>query len=92
MLARVCPVSLEVVCLEVSPSPQTFVGSRIAGGYDAIFLLVVDDGHVIKGVESLWATWEEMSVCPLSAKQSDGGLQVEEASYVQGLRDRTNWV
>lgn len=45
-----------------------------AGGYDAIFLLAIDAPDVISVIEDLWESWTEMSVCPLSARQSDGGL------------------
>ncbi|WVR08804.1 phosphomevalonate kinase [Kwoniella sp. DSM 27419] len=56
-----------------------------AGGYDALFLLVVDQPTVIDRVDELWAGWTEMSVCPLSARQSDGGLRMEAARSVAGL-------
>ncbi|TXT13320.1 hypothetical protein VHUM_00687 [Vanrija humicola] len=58
-----------------------------AGGYDAIWVLCVDDGAVINAVEDVWASWTEMSVSPLSARQSDGGLQVEDEAAVRGLAD-----
>ena len=57
-----------------------------AGGFDAIFLLAIDSPEVIKGVENVWASWTEMSVCPLSARQSDGGL-VRETGQVRGLAE-----
>ncbi|KAL1408266.1 phosphomevalonate kinase [Vanrija albida] len=56
-----------------------------AGGYDAIWVLCVDDPAVITTVEDVWASWTEMSVSPLSARQSDGGLQRESAGQVRGL-------
>ena len=58
-----------------------------AGGYDATFLLVVDRPEVVQAVEDVWAKWEEMSVCPLMARQSDGGLRTEELERVEGLQD-----
>lgn len=58
-----------------------------AGGYDAIWVLCVDDPAVITTVEDVWASWTEMSVSPLSARQSDGGLQAEEEGAVRGLTD-----
>jgi len=57
-----------------------------AGGYDAIFLLIIDHPAVIQKVDELWSAWEEMSVCPLLARQSDGGLRLEEMGSVLGLR------
>ena len=58
-----------------------------AGGFDATFLLLVDHPEVVQGVERVWAGWEEMSVCPLLARQSDGGLRTEEIERVEGLQD-----
>lgn len=62
-----------------------------AGGYDALVLLVVDSPEVVAGVEGVWSNWTEMSVCPLSAKQSDGGIQVETLEGVHGLKERLGW-
>ncbi|KAK1923300.1 ribosomal protein S5 domain 2-type protein [Papiliotrema laurentii] len=59
-----------------------------AGGYDAIVLLVIDAPHVVAAVERTWAEWREMSVCPLSAMQSDGGIQLERLEGVKGLKER----
>ncbi|WWC72827.1 phosphomevalonate kinase [Kwoniella pini CBS 10737] len=56
-----------------------------AGGYDALFLLIVDSPSVVARVDDLWSNWQEMSVCPLLAKQSDGGLRVEDVNAVKGL-------
>ncbi|WVQ63430.1 phosphomevalonate kinase [Kwoniella botswanensis] len=58
-----------------------------AGGYDALFLLIVDTPSVVSRVDKLWSGWKEMSVCPLLAKQSDGGLKVEELDAVKGLKE-----
>lgn len=43
------------------------------------------------GVEKVWSGWTEMSVCPLSARQSDGGLQRESMEDVRGLKERLGW-
>jgi phosphomevalonate kinase len=48
-----------------------------AGGYDAVWFLALDDATVTSAVEGVWSAWTEMSVCPLSARQSDGGLRRE---------------
>ncbi|WWD20903.1 phosphomevalonate kinase [Kwoniella shandongensis] len=58
-----------------------------AGGYDAIFLLTIDSPDVISAVDDLWSSWTEMSVCPLLAKQSDGGLRIESLEDVKGLKE-----
>ena len=65
-------------------SPLT---SLIAGGYDAIYLLVIDSESVMSKVEGVFLRWSEMSVCPLSASQSDGGLKNESVEHVRGLRE-----
>lgn len=72
------------------PGGKQFFQIRLttAGGYDAIWILAVDDDAVVSRVEDVWSSWTEMSVCPLSARQSDGGLQrVEKASEVRGLEE-----
>ncbi|WWC92561.1 phosphomevalonate kinase [Kwoniella dendrophila CBS 6074] len=58
-----------------------------AGGYDALFLLIIDSPSVLSKVDNLWLEWKEMSVCPLLAKQSDGGLRVEDLKSVPGLKE-----
>ncbi|WVW80725.1 phosphomevalonate kinase [Kwoniella bestiolae CBS 10118] len=58
-----------------------------AGGYDALFLLIIDTPSVTSRVDKLWSEWTEMSVCPLLARQSDGGLKVERLSDVKGLAE-----
>ncbi len=62
-----------------------------AGGYDALVLLVIDQPSVLTSVEGVWAGWEELSVCPLTAKQSDGGIQSESLEGVKGLKERLGW-
>ncbi|KAF9347280.1 phosphomevalonate kinase [Mortierella sp. AD094] len=48
-----------------------------AGGFDAIFCIVLSD-ESRKSVESVWSNFKEMSVGPLLCKESlDGGLVVE---------------
>lgn len=76
-------------CQAVSPTDSGRVSNlTTAGGYDAIFLLVVDRPEVITAVETVWSGWTEMSVCPLSARQSDGGLRTESVEGVKGLKER----
>lgn len=62
-------------------------GFYLAGGYDALYLLTVDHPTPLAGVDKLWADWTEMDVCPLSAKQSDGGTRQEEVAEVKGLKE-----
>ncbi|WVQ95433.1 phosphomevalonate kinase [Kwoniella sp. CBS 9459] len=75
--------------LDASSELEGVIGGGVpgAGGYDALFLLVVDKPDVITRVDELWAGWTEMSVCPLSARQSDGGLRLENMDAVPGLEE-----
>ncbi|RSH77383.1 phosphomevalonate kinase [Apiotrichum porosum] len=59
-----------------------------AGGYDAVWVLALDAKAPVASVETVWGGWSEMSVCPLSARQSDGGLQLEMSQAVPGLAAR----
>ncbi|EJU04392.1 phosphomevalonate kinase [Dacryopinax primogenitus] len=60
-----------------------------AGGYDAIWLLVIDGGETqgaLSTVEGVWQSWTEMSVSPLMAWEShEGGARVEKIENVPGL-------
>ncbi|TPX35407.1 phosphomevalonate kinase [Synchytrium endobioticum] len=47
-----------------------------AGGYDAIFVILVSDG-ARNGVETVWAATTVMNVGPLLATASDGCMKVE---------------
>jgi hypothetical protein len=49
----------------------------VAGGFDAIYLLIVDlpSANVLERVQSLWASYTEISVSPLSCVADNGGLQ-----------------
>ncbi|WRT70940.1 phosphomevalonate kinase [Kwoniella shivajii] len=58
-----------------------------AGGYDALYLLVIDTPSVASRVDDLWSGWKEMSVCPLLARQSDEGLRIEKLDQVRGLKE-----
>ncbi|BEJ16520.1 hypothetical protein CspHIS471_0511250 [Cutaneotrichosporon sp. HIS471] len=58
-----------------------------AGGYDAVWILVIDQDAIANSVQDVWGGWTEMSVSPLSSKQSDGGLVlVASADDVPGLK------
>ncbi|TPX36951.1 hypothetical protein SmJEL517_g00955 [Synchytrium microbalum] len=47
-----------------------------AGGYDAIFCILVNDVSRDK-VEAVWSSWKEMNVGPLLATASDGSMRLE---------------
>jgi len=60
-----------------------------AGGYDAIWVLVLEgnapSASPLKRVESVWQSWTEMNVSPLSASEShERGLRVEILESIPG--------
>lgn len=59
---------------------------KLAGGYDAIVLLIVDQPKVITAIEKVWSEWKEMNVKPLKAGNSNGGLRTETIDGVEGLK------
>lgn len=61
-----------------------------AGGYDAIWLLVIDmkATSVVGKIEKIWQDWTELDVSPLSAVESQKqGLTIENLESVRGLKD-----
>ncbi len=68
----------------------------LAGGYDAIWVLVLDppqsavtkdDERPLHHVENVWASWTKLDVSPLSASESfDKGFRLEKIDDVPGLR------
>lgn len=51
-----------------------------------MWFLIADDTRVADSVQDVWGSWTEMSVSPLSSKQSDGGLVLlESVDDVRGL-------
>ncbi|KAF9566764.1 Phosphomevalonate kinase [Agrocybe pediades] len=65
-----------------------------AGGYDAIWLLVCDpqcckpDQTPLDRVEHIWSNYEELSVSPLSSKESLAkGIRLELVQDIPGLAD-----
>lgn len=69
----------------------------VAGGYDAIWLLVLDvDGDAEAGVggvpsdriQEVWRSWKGLDVSPLLASESmEKGIHVEDLASVKGLAD-----
>ncbi|KAL1917411.1 uncharacterized protein VTP21DRAFT_3804 [Calcarisporiella thermophila] len=57
-----------------------------AGGYDAIFCVVIGE-EPRQAVEQVWRSWKEMRVCPLLAQESDSGIAEEKAEEIPGLLD-----
>jgi hypothetical protein len=70
------------------------VSSVVAGGYDAIYVLVVDppdstpaDGpSIAEQVRLLWSNWKSLSVSPLQSRAEGGGLRYyDSVTQVRGL-------
>lgn len=64
----------------------------IAGGYDAIWLLVFEPGvegtSPLQRVEKVWSTYTALDVSPLSSEESVAkGARVERLEEIPGLRD-----
>ncbi|KAG8981541.1 phosphomevalonate kinase [Tulasnella sp. JGI-2019a] len=61
-----------------------------AGGYDAIWLLVLtppNNSQAVSAVESIWSTWREMNVSPLAASEShERGARLENTAMLKGLK------
>jgi len=73
-----------------------------AGGYDAIWVLVLDLGaptstapaspSPTSAVESVWSNWKEMNVSPLSCTEStERGARVEGIEVMEWLK-QANYV
>ncbi|KAF8577737.1 phosphomevalonate kinase [Ramaria rubella] len=64
-----------------------------AGGYDAIWLLLLESQRGIKTasvglIEEVWSSWTELDVSPLSAVESrEWGVRVESLEAIPGLHD-----
>jgi phosphomevalonate kinase len=68
--------------------------SSSAGGYDAVWVLVVDPPNTPVGdlpltrVENVWTSWTKLDVSPLSAAESlEKGIRLERLEDVTGLRE-----
>lgn len=67
-----------------------------AGGFDAIFCIIIEGENDvancsgIKAIEELWQNWNETSVCPLMARQSNHGICHEQSEqylkYIKNLQ------
>ena len=90
MLVVKLMVSLEVVYQEVSVINKLFhlqscLINYLAGGYDAIYLLAINDNLNDKNsipksfnkIQDLWINWTELSVSPLLCTEGFEGIKVE---------------
>jgi hypothetical protein len=80
--------------LSVDVSPLTLDCSSawiLAGGYDALWVLVVDVPGLslpspAQKIDLLWQSWDAMSLCPLNARaEPSGGLKIETVEEIAGL-------
>jgi len=80
--------------LDICISLPGIVGGGVpgAGGYDAIWLLTCDltsckPGQTpLQHVAPIWSNYEELSVSPLSSKESLAkGIRLESADAIPGL-------
>lgn len=91
---------LEVSLGALAPATSTdWAWAFIAGGYDALFLLVLDpssppigSANPLTEIERIWGSWTELSVCPLSSRADAGGLRwYESVASVEGLGEACGW-
>ena len=66
----------------------------LAGGYDAIWVLVLDPPggpdaeKPLHRVEQVWAHWKALDVSPLSATESfEKGIRLEKLEDIPGLKE-----
>lgn len=68
---------------------------RLAGGYDAVWLLVFDPPadsssgqQPLDRVEHVWSTYTDLDVSPLSSQESVAkGARIERLEDIPGLRE-----
>ena len=49
-----------------------------AGGYDAIAVLYIPRPSVVQGIETLWKSWTQPTICPLGVQLSTDGISVKQ--------------
>ncbi|TDL24243.1 phosphomevalonate kinase [Rickenella mellea] len=85
----------QVALLDACMSQAGVIGGGVpgAGGYDAIWLLVLDpsvsspEDRPLSRVERVWTSWKALDVSPLSATESlEKGLRLEQIDNVPGMR------
>lgn len=77
---KVEPAELTGLLDDTAALPGVFaVGCPGAGGYDAVFALVLGDARAAE-VEAFWERYPKMSVCPLLVREDPSGLLVKPAA------------
>ncbi|KAJ1649810.1 phosphomevalonate kinase [Dispira simplex] len=66
-------------CMQVAG--VVMAGVPGAGGYDAIFCVVLSDASA-KQVENVWHEWKDMNVSPLLVEESKGGVRLEDPDQI----------
>ncbi|CAG9571605.1 putative phosphomevalonate kinase protein [Leishmania major strain Friedlin] len=74
---KVEPVELTDLLDDTATLPGVFaVGCPGAGGYDAVFALVLGD-ECAAAVEAFWEHYTKMNVCPLLVREDPSGLLIQ---------------
>ncbi|KPI88506.1 putative phosphomevalonate kinase protein [Leptomonas seymouri] len=74
---KIEPDELSGLLNDTAALPGVFaVGCPGAGGYDAVFALVLGD-DCAAAVEKFWENYKAMSVCPLTVREDPSGLVVK---------------
>ncbi|EPY36026.1 phosphomevalonate kinase [Angomonas deanei] len=75
---KVEPEELTELLNDTAELPGVFaVGCPGAGGYDAVFALVLGDKNC-EAVEKFWEGYSKMNVCPLTVREDPGGLLISK--------------
>ncbi|CCW65317.1 unnamed protein product [Phytomonas sp. EM1] len=74
--AKIEPEELIALLDDTAALPGVFaVGCPGAGGYDAVFALVIGDANCAV-VEQFWESYTKLNVCPLLVREDCGGLLI----------------
>ncbi|CCW67816.1 unnamed protein product [Phytomonas sp. Hart1] len=74
---KIEPEEMTELLNDTASLPGVFaVGCPGAGGYDAVFALVIGDANC-SVVEQFWESYTKLNVCPLLVREDCGGLLIE---------------
>lgn len=84
---KVEPEELTQLLDDTAALPGVFaVGCPGAGGYDAVFALILGDESNCRAVEQFWESYSKLSICPLLVREDPSGLIIKSRSRVQSCR------
>ncbi|KAL0066272.1 phosphomevalonate kinase [Marasmius tenuissimus] len=87
------PEQTKLLDASISQSGVISGGVPGAGGYDAVWVLVFDPvdkqgQQPAERIDSLWSTYKELDVSPLSATESKAkGIHLEDVNAIRGLKE-----